>query len=367
MIFVIDDDLSVLGVIQRILEKSGYRVKGFLEADKALDEAQQVEPELIISDIVMPNMDGFEFRRAYTTRFPARRTPFVFLSALAESKNVVEGLRKGADDYITKPFDRAVLVAKVEAILRRAIQRPEATFRGSLEHLSPIELWQFCEKRGLTGEVTIVARDGWSATLSFEAGELVSEDETSVESTLSTLMDLGGGTFVIRSRPVGFEAIRSSQHVDSAPVASRSADEAPAGRLSRFRSAEGVFEVETGLDESTWGSVLSVVSLDGEVVSTRSSEKPRELGPEELLWQIDSQHSSVEEMVQKQAKALATKRSSEIPPPPGDRDSLLQLALDRYREKNYEESLKILERALETCPDDKLLKANAAIVRRKLG
>lgn len=367
MIFVVDDDLSVLGVVQRLFEADGFRVKGFIEATKALESAEAIEPQIIISDILMPIMDGHGFRAAYSARFPDRHTPFVFLSALSDARNVVQGLDQGADDYFTKPINPDVFIAKIKAILRRRPRQLEAVFKGSLEHLSPIELWQFCEKQGLTGEVTITTPGESESTLLFEGGMLVTEDDAEVEDELSQLMDLTEGTFIVRSRPVEFETIRDSQLAPSITGGLKSPKQEPVGRLSRLRSAEGVFEVQTGSEPKSKGNVVSVVSLQGAVVSTHESEAPKELEPEELLWHIESQHSSVEEMVKKDSKELAIKRESEPPPPPDDRDALLQLALERYREKRYDTALRVLEHAMNLFPEDRLLKANAAIVKRKLG
>jgi DNA-binding response OmpR family regulator len=115
-ILAVDDHANVLALVQDYLGEHGYRVVTACDGAEALAVAQRESPDLILLDIMMPNLNGFEFIRAYRKQ---HATPIILLTArLAESDKVV-GLELGADDYVTKPFGMAELLARVRAVLRR--------------------------------------------------------------------------------------------------------------------------------------------------------------------------------------------------------------------------------------------------------
>ena len=116
-VLVADDDRALLELMTMTLRKEGFRVVTADNGRTALRVARHEKPDLILLDIMMPEMDGYEFIRAYRRE---RDTPIILLTArLGESDKVV-GLELGADDYVTKPFGMRELVARVRAVLRRA-------------------------------------------------------------------------------------------------------------------------------------------------------------------------------------------------------------------------------------------------------
>jgi len=119
VIFLVDDDEDIARLLQHHLEKSGYSARTFLDAGKALAEAEKSLPALFLVDVILPGMDGLELcRRIRNTRSLAA-TPVIFISARQDEADRVVGLELGADDYITKPFSPRELVARVKAVLRR--------------------------------------------------------------------------------------------------------------------------------------------------------------------------------------------------------------------------------------------------------
>ncbi|MDY7042014.1 MAG: response regulator, partial [Chloroflexota bacterium] len=125
-ILVVEDDLAVREGITDILEVAGYEVLPASNGEKALAVLQQHSPDLIVSDIMMPHMDGYEFYDAVHSQPKWMTVPFIFLTAKGEKEDVRLGKRLGADDYLVKPFDREDLLVAVEAKLRRLeeVQRP---------------------------------------------------------------------------------------------------------------------------------------------------------------------------------------------------------------------------------------------------
>jgi len=115
-ILVVDDKASVLRLLREYLSEKGYRVVSAMNGREAWSAARHEKPDLILLDIMMPTMNGFEFMRAYRKE---RDTPVIILTARLEETDKVVGLELGADDYVTKPFGMAELVARMRAVMRR--------------------------------------------------------------------------------------------------------------------------------------------------------------------------------------------------------------------------------------------------------
>lgn len=115
-ILVVDDKANVRRLIEEYLSEQGYRISTAENGRQALFAARRERPDLILLDIMMPEMDGFEFIRIWRQE---ANTPIILLTARLEETDKVIGLELGADDYITKPFSMRELLARVRAMLRR--------------------------------------------------------------------------------------------------------------------------------------------------------------------------------------------------------------------------------------------------------
>jgi DNA-binding response OmpR family regulator len=116
-ILVIEDDHHIAQLIRAYLERDGYDVEIAQDGRDGLRLFGESEPDLVILDLMLPGLHGRDVCRAIRTR---SATPILMLTALDDERDVVEGLDLGADDYITKPFKPAVLMARVRSILRRS-------------------------------------------------------------------------------------------------------------------------------------------------------------------------------------------------------------------------------------------------------
>ena len=115
-ILIVDDDPNIGHLVQLYLEQAGYDVKVALRGDDALSEFRKLPPDLMILDLMLPGVDGWQVLK--TVR-KSSAIPVIMLTAKDETFDKVLGLELGADDYITKPFDAKELVARVKAVLRR--------------------------------------------------------------------------------------------------------------------------------------------------------------------------------------------------------------------------------------------------------
>jgi DNA-binding response OmpR family regulator len=125
-ILVVDDKANVRTLVREYLSAEGFRVVTAENGQNALFTARQEKPDLILLDIMMPEMDGFEFIRAFRKESD---TPVILLTAKMEESDKVIGLELGADDYITKPFGMRELVARIHTVMRRAGQIPHPSSR----------------------------------------------------------------------------------------------------------------------------------------------------------------------------------------------------------------------------------------------
>jgi CheY-like chemotaxis protein len=120
-IIIVDDESSFAEIGEIILTRAGYDVRKYEHAGDALQELSSFRPDLILSDVEMPGMDGFEFLREIRSRPEGKDTPFILMSARRTyPPDRIKGLELGTDDYITKPFSGDELVLRVKAVLRRA-------------------------------------------------------------------------------------------------------------------------------------------------------------------------------------------------------------------------------------------------------
>jgi DNA-binding response OmpR family regulator len=118
-ILVVDDEPRLVSLVEAYLSQEGFKVLSAGDGRDALFLARQEKPDLIVLDVMMPEMDGYEFMRLHRKE---RETPIILLTAKVEADDRVLGLELGADDYVTKPFRPRELVARIRAVLRRAGQ-----------------------------------------------------------------------------------------------------------------------------------------------------------------------------------------------------------------------------------------------------
>ena len=117
-VLVVEDDRNIAELLQMYLEKEGYAVTTAFDGGKGLEKFRTIQPDLVLLDVMMPVMDGWAVCNAIRAE---SKTPIIMLTAKSETSDKVQGLKAGADDYITKPFEMKEVLARVEAVLRRSV------------------------------------------------------------------------------------------------------------------------------------------------------------------------------------------------------------------------------------------------------
>lgn len=137
-VLVVDDEQNIVNIIAFNLKKEGYEVLTAGDGEEAVEIVEKHQPDLILLDIMMPKMDGYEACRKIREKY---NIPIIMLTARAEELDKVLGLEMGADDYVTKPFGTRELIARVKANLRRSIVKNEpAVEKGNVLKFGKLEI-----------------------------------------------------------------------------------------------------------------------------------------------------------------------------------------------------------------------------------
>ena len=121
-VLIVEDDRNIQELLQMYLEKEGYAVTVASDGGQGLAKFRSIKPDLVLLDVMMPVMDGWSVCRAIRAD---SQTPIIMLTAKGETDDKVAGLKSGADDYVTKPFEIKELLARIEAVLRRTGNVPQ--------------------------------------------------------------------------------------------------------------------------------------------------------------------------------------------------------------------------------------------------
>jgi two-component system cell cycle response regulator len=130
-ILIVEDSSTQAKILQHALEKHGFEVYKSKNGREALEYLNDHTPSIIISDIVMPEMDGYEFCKKIKSDERLKSIPIVLLTTLSEPEDVIKGLESGADNFMTKPYDEETLIARIHYVLTNAgLREPRASGTG---------------------------------------------------------------------------------------------------------------------------------------------------------------------------------------------------------------------------------------------
>jgi adenylate cyclase len=161
-ILAVDDVPENLNIVRTRLEARGYEVVTAADGEEALARARELEPDLVLLDIMMPKLDGISALKQLKHDAALRFVPVILLTAKSDTADVVAGLEAGADDYLTKPFDQAALIARVRSMLRikglhDLVQEQAAKLQQQTEQLAA---WNRSLEERVTAQVAEIERVG---------------------------------------------------------------------------------------------------------------------------------------------------------------------------------------------------------------
>lgn len=179
-ILIVDDNEHILKLLKISLEKAGYQVSIAHNGDEGLEKANEVSPDLIISDVMMPLTDGIEFCWMVRENSAVPMVPFIFLTSVSDKEMEIRGFRAGADEYLVKPVDRNILLEKVDALLKRSKKVKDIDsggsaslkgFEGNLKDFSLAEIVQLINLNQRSGALHVEA--DLSGEIIFDHGNMV--------------------------------------------------------------------------------------------------------------------------------------------------------------------------------------------------
>ncbi|MBD3225676.1 MAG: response regulator [Caldithrix sp.] len=202
-ILIVDDNPNVLKLLKISLSKEGYQVIDAENGEVAYEMANKEKPDLIISDVMMPRMDGIELCWMIRENSQVPIVPFIFLTSFDDAETEIRGFRAGADDYINKPINRKDLLDRVERLLSRVknlkhIENKSEEndgFKGDLKDLSIVELVQMLNLNKKTGVLKIDAQK--QGEIYMKNGQLFAAQtaDKSGEQAMYELVTMSDGTF----------------------------------------------------------------------------------------------------------------------------------------------------------------------------
>ncbi|MDA3863533.1 MAG: response regulator [Deltaproteobacteria bacterium] len=365
MIILIDDDSVLLEIASELIKETGYESLAFESVNKALEYMQKNgTPELIISDVMMPNMDGFQLKERVEQLFPSHSVPFFFLSSLSREKDLVRGIEAGVDEYLTKPLRPNLFKAKVKSILSSATSEEVPLFRGDLAKMPFVKLLQFCEKQKMHGKIKIKQKE-FSAWVRFKGGQVVYEEFEDKEGLLEKIMDLHQGDFEIYQEKPDLEELAD---VLASPGKLPSLPDKIGGKLSAAKLGKRIFQIQTEYISSTPAVIVTQVNYKGKTVYRKDMENLNDKTTAQLEKLLIQQHQETEIQIKNKIARIRNeeghnlkKKSREL-----SFEEYFDAGLEKYMAKNYEEAYKIWKKAKEIRPDDQTLDINLKILAKKL-
>ncbi len=205
-ILIIEDDNTIAMGLVTALEADRFDVRHCDNAEAGLEAVQQRAPDIILSDIMLPGMDGLEFMRRIKTDYPA--VPVIMLTAKSEEIDKVIGLETGADDYVTKPFSTREVIARIKARLRNKTSEPATpdTFTfGNVE----VDLRRRILRKGTDESRLTTHEAGTLAYLITHRGRDVSRDDL--------LKEVWGYTIALNTRTVDNQILKLRKKIEDVP------------------------------------------------------------------------------------------------------------------------------------------------------
>lgn len=293
-IVLVDDDPNIRNIVERTLLAPEFQVIGFGDGRDALMRLHEIVPDLIISDIMMPEMDGRTFFQVVKRSQELRHVPFIFLSAIHATDQIVATMEAGADDFVSKPFSPVRLLARVRAVLRLAGRtaayaedRRHDELTGPLGPKGTLPLVKFCESVRLSGRLTVTAPgiERWAEFLGGELLEAGSGPKAEDDDAVDSLLSMTAGAYRIEQRRLDpgelrvLESARSGLAEDPAlsPPSPEGPAHVPGGLLSKLAVRGAPVTIQTEAENRPDFMVTTLVARSGQVIRKIESCWPHPL------------------------------------------------------------------------------------------
>lgn len=274
-VLIVEDDPTSVTFLERILSKNGFSVASAENGRAALEKISADPPDIILSDIIMPEMGGFELFNCLLQSEESADIPFVFLSVVTDPQEQLKGLRMGAGEYLTKPLNGKELLETIEKVMDKAEKfkagAREVDFGGSLNQVGLPEVIQVLEINEKTGELVLTGANREPIGRVFlRKGQIIHavSDALEGEEAFYNLMHHHKGYFTFHSREISAPETISQQNMSLLFEASRLSDEAKAidSRITnpdatlRLKSSKIPATTDEHIDKTKQNQIIAMIT-----------------------------------------------------------------------------------------------------------
>jgi CheY-like chemotaxis protein/predicted regulator of Ras-like GTPase activity (Roadblock/LC7/MglB family) len=225
-LLIVDDDKHTRNLLQKSFESAGFLVVTAVNGRQGLEQALDRMPDLVLSDVVMPEMNGYDLCRELKAHPKTQAIPVILLTARGDTDSTLEGFLAGADEYIAKPFEMQEVLARVQRVCRwvDSKQQSATTLSGNLSHTPMFELLRFCEEHRISGFIQITRAEETDAPVSgrvhLRLGEIAAIElgsHTDMTAALDELLEWTEGSFVVKPQELQLPGVAEANR-DAAPA-----------------------------------------------------------------------------------------------------------------------------------------------------
>ncbi|MCX7991138.1 MAG: response regulator [Proteobacteria bacterium] len=343
LVYCIDDSEDVLFFLESLL-KDSYRVKCFSSAKTALIELDSEEPEVIICDVMMPEIDGIEFAKNYRELYSYRDTVIIFLSSVDDPEKISSLLADYAYDYLIKPVSEKVLSVKIEKAIEYVKQKRKSKISIDLANSDREKILKILSNEFYNTQLTLVNNDMYE-TYQISEGKLSEE--------LNAKILNSAGKIIFSQSPVGSDKLYKKSISSSVKMK---------GLLSKINIKDKVITIQTEVANYPYLHIQSIADLGGKIIDKLTKKIEDGLEDAKVIKDIEELHRSLENKI----KEKITAKISENKKDGKDFNVLLEEGFELYRTGHYKEALELWLEAKKIKPDDKILDVNIDILQKKL-
>ncbi len=316
-VLIVEDDPTSVTFLERILTKNGFFVVSAENGKAALEKISADPPDIILSDIIMPEMDGFELFNCLLQSEESADIPFVFLSVVTDPREQLKGLRMGAGEYLTKPLNGKELLATIEKVMDKAEKfkagTREVDFGGSLSQVGLSEVIQVLEINEKNGELVLArANREPIGHIYLRKGKIIHAVSGALEGeeAFYDLMHHHKGYFTFHSREISAPETISQQNMSLLFEASRLSDEAKA-IYSRIKNPDATLRLKSSKIPETTDEHIDEAAQNKIVAMITAGRTVREILESGILSRLRTIGFLIELL---KADAIAVNAAAEKPP-----------------------------------------------------
>lgn len=343
LIYCIDDSPDDLSYLEELL-KNQYDTKCFSSAKSALLSLDSEEPDIIICDLIMPDIDGFQFAKNYNELYSHRDTIIIFLSSIDDPDKISEMLNYGAYDYLVKPVSEKVLISKIEKAFIYLKEKKNQKIVIDLARADKEKIIKLVSNELFNTKLILVENDNYQVFNVYEG---------QMDQTLNEKILYSQGRLIITQSPSNVEKLYKKDTTQSIKCK---------GFLSKINIKNKIITIQTEVANYPFPHIQSIADLGGRVIDKLVFKIENSFDENTISNKIQELHLSLENKIKEKINSMISTENKEKK----DFKSLVEEGFELYREGKLEEALYRWLEAKKLKPDDKILEVNIDVLQKKI-